>query len=407
MLFPYQVEGVKFLASHKQGFLFDDPGLGKSVQALTYLAQSPNPAIVICPAIAKGVWQAEIQKWGFDKFASIVCGRGNFRWPKDNEIVIINPDILPDDWSKFIWNVPLGLRVIVDECHQFKSFKTKRSKVLSALAKATIAVGGTIHGMTGTPILSSPADLYGLLTSFHLLHATYRNWTNFAYEFHGVNTPFGWRFPSTPRPTAMKKMEGLFIRRRKSEVLQDLPEKIFTEVKVDSGMTEEINIENQDFDVQYPTHLMSWRSENARRKGLAAVEYVRTLIDGGEQVVVFSAHRNGIAPFAELGGMITGDTSHTARTKMVEDFQNGNLKCISGTIGAMSVAVTLTAACHVIFIDRDWTPAMNKQAEDRVCRIGQTRGTIVVDITSDNNTDKLVTRVLKQKTQLIENTFGA
>lgn len=49
---------------------------------------------------------------------------------------------------------------------------------------------------------------------------------------------------------------------------------------------------------------------------------------------------------------------------------------------------------------------MNKQAEDRVCRIGQTRGVIVTDIVSENSTDKIVTKVINRKTRLIEATFG-
>jgi SNF2 family DNA or RNA helicase len=91
---------------------------------------------------------------------------------------------------------------------------------------------------------------------------------------------------------------------------------------------------------------------------------------------------------------------------MVKAFQAGGLRVLSGTVGAMGVGLTLTASSHCVFIDRDWNPAINKQAEDRVCRIGQTKGVIITDIISDNSTDKLVTAVLNRKLRLLEATFG-
>jgi hypothetical protein len=172
---------------------------------------------------------------------------------------------------------------------------------------------------------------------------------------------------------------------------------------METGVTEDMVDQEPE---TVANHLSSWRSANAGAKADAALDYVRTLIDAGEQVVVFSAHKSGVIPFNEIGGVITGETGLPHRKAMADAFQNKELKCLAGTIGAMGVGLTLTAACHVVFIDRDWTPAMNKQAEDRVCRIGQTRGTVVVDIVSDNNTDQVVTKVLQRKIRLLESTFG-
>jgi SNF2 family DNA or RNA helicase len=86
-------------------------------------------------------------------------------------------------------------------------------------------------------------------------------------------------------------------------------------------------------------------------------------------------------------GLLTGDVSQTDRTKHVQEFQSGKLRVFAGTIAAGGEGITLTAASTVVFIDREWSPSKNTQAEDRAHRIGQKSAVEVIDIMARNTVD--------------------
>ena len=100
--------------------------------------------------------------------------------------------------------------------------------------------------------------------------------------------------------------------------------------------------------------------------------------------------------------VITGDTPVDERTAIVEAFQAGELRGVAGTIQAMGVGITLTRSHTVLFVDLDWTPALNSQMEDRVCRIGQTRGVHIVRLECNHPLDQRVNTLLLAKQALIE-----
>lgn len=112
----------------------------------------------------------------------------------------------------------------------------------------------------------------------------------------------------------------------------------------------------------------------------AMLEEVESYEESDTPLVVFSAHK---APILELGKrdgwkIITGETKPEDRRDIVHAFQNGQLKGIGLTIQAGGVGLTLTRASNALFVDLDWTPAMNIQAEDRICRIGQTSSKVLI-----------------------------
>ena len=83
-------------------------------------------------------------------------------------------------------------------------------------------------------------------------------------------------------------------------------------------------------------------------------------------------------------------------------FQCGQLRGLALTIQAGGTALTLTACSDVVFVDLDWTPALNLQAEDRVCRIGQTKPVQIVILQADHPVDAAVNRVLRRKMEMAE-----
>src|SRR5262245_5578154 len=127
------------------------------------------------------------------------------------------------------------------------------------------------------------------------------------------------------------------------------------------------------------------------------LELVEQFEDQGGPLVVFSAHREPIEALAARGGwgVITGGTEPRRRQEVVDAFQAGRLKGVGRTIQAGGTGLTLTRASTALFVDLDWTPANNLQAEDRVCRIGQRAGHVrIIRMVSDHPLDRRVLRVL-------------
>lgn len=406
--FPYQQLGIDFLKSHPKAFLFDDPGLGKTAQGLLAIDVS-RPPLVICPKAAKSVWETEAAKFRPDLKPVTITGRKNFKWPTPGELVIVNPDIFPS----VILGCPSGLQVLVDECHMFKSPKSDRSKRLQSLSHYVSGSCGSVWGFTGTPVLTSPLDLWGLLYSLDLIPETYKTWINFKRLFRGFDVQFSkfvkvTKFPSTPLPGAMEPLAPYVLRRKREQVLPELPTKRYETYKVETNYKSQIQISEEDINPFHTgrEHIATWRREVSEAKAKACLDYIKQLAED-QQLVIFTCFRRTARLLAEGDGvlLIDGESSSAHRQEAARSFQSGLCRVLVGTIGAMGVAVTLTASHRVIFIDRDWTPAMNKQAEDRVCRIGQTRGVIVTDVICNDPVDQIVTKVLVKKTQLIENTI--
>jgi superfamily II DNA or RNA helicase len=134
------------------------------------------------------------------------------------------------------------------------------------------------------------------------------------------------------------------------------------------------------------------------------LEWVEPYEDAGEPVVVFSAHR---APIDALGARegwatITGDTPAAKRTEIVARFQAGELKGVACTIMAAGTGLTLTRACTCLFVDLDWTPALNVQAQDRLHRIGQTAQSVLyVRMVSDHPLDLHIQALIAKKMEMI------
>ena len=89
------------------------------------------------------------------------------------------------------------------------------------------------------------------------------------------------------------------------------------------------------------------------------------------------------------------------RAKAVDDFQAGRASLIGLQQDAGGVGITLTAAHHMLYVQRDWKVDAGTQAEDRICRIGQTETCVIYDILSDHPLDQIIRGVLRSKARLM------
>ncbi len=435
-LYNFQRHGINWLSGCKGALLADDMGLGKTVQAITALPENA-PVLVICPAVAKGVWSREIAKWRADLRVTILNGRGSFRWPAPGEVVVTNYDVLPDVGAAtskdtaLLDLAPQGCVVIADEAHVLKGGKrTKRGLRFQTLASTARKMDGRTWLLTATPLLNRPQETWNVLAAADLAHTAFSNWNNFVRVFNGRPGEWGGYTWGTPDAEAAAMcLRRVSLRRSKIEVLTDLPAKRLSFRTVDLtardtkaldaivaklGGTENLAaalrsaMAGSDKDLCF-TEISRARAILAKAKIPAMMEVIESFEEQGEPLVVFSAHR---APIDALHGragwaVITGDTAPEERTSIENDFQNGKLLGVACTIKAGGVAITLTRAANSLFVDREWTPALNEQAQDRIFRIGQLRGVCCDHLIADHVLDQRIADLLEEKTNIVDNSIQA
>jgi len=428
-LFAFQRSGVAWLAPRTGALLSDEMGLGKTIQALAALPDNA-PVLVICPAVAKGVWAREAAAWRPDYRVTTLSGRGSFRWPGKGEIVVINYDVLPGTTgtgANVVTEAPAapeGTILVADEAHAAKSSKAARTVRVKALAQAIREAGGATWGLTATPLLNRPSELWTILSVFGLAREAFGSWDNFVTMLGGYRTRFGYEWGQIPDVDAVgERLSRVMLRRLRLAVLPDLPGKThrFVPVTLDAktarlcdAVLAELSaqgvtlagldqvVKNSAGGFSFTT-MSQARAALAVAKSAAAVALVEDYEEQGEPVVVFSAHRAVIDSIGSREGWatITGDTDPADRTAIENAFQRGELKGVAATIKAGGVAITLTKAHHAIFVDQEWTPALNAQAEDRICRIGQDRGCVVTVLVGEHALDERVAELLAEKSVTI------
>lgn len=374
--YPYQLAGIRFIAERQRCLLGDQMGTGKTAQSLLAIP-SEHGTLVIVPASVKYNWHAECKRWRPDLLPRVLHSDSlpAVLWPPAGEVWIINPDALPalppskSERKGFVF-------IISDEAHLYKNTRTKRHKAVRAWNDAATKV----CIMTGTPMTNKPQDLWGTLSVAGL-----------ATQAFGSRSKFEAMFERTvkgdlvnPSPEVPKRLRQVMLRRRQDEVLKELPPSVykhhFVSKVIPPALVEQLDDMYERIEKALNMEELPRLEDMSRVRSLLAtfkVAEMHDLIDEYEEaelpLVVFSAHKEPVLSAADRDGWaaITGDTKPDERQAIVNAFQSGQLKGVSLTVQAGGVGLTLTRAAHMLFVDLDWTPALNAQAEARIKRIGQ------------------------------------
>lgn len=421
-LYPFQQEGVRFLLSHRRAILADEMGLGKTGQVCMALSTlGHDPVLIFAPASLCLNWQIELTKWtGMPSIFERASD--SFRFPERGEVIIRTYNSLPytyvpeDHFLPRFWPtmypVPENITVVYDEAHYLKSSHSERS--LSARVIASHAK--RVWALTGTPLLNRPPELWALGQALgYAAKDIFGKWEDFVRMFGGIpKSKYGGFFWKGASPVARERLTRVMLRRRRDEVMPELPRKTYHDIPLPIG--KEIDVPKAKIwdderiikECKPPVGALSEiRAKLAKAKAQAALEIALQFIHAGEPLVIFSAHRivesihRSLLVKSIATGLITGTTDMMARQEQVKAFQAGGLPVMLGTIGAMGTGLTLTYACHALFIDLDWVPANNSQAEDRICRIGQTRPVVIHRLISESPIDRRVWGVLARKSKLV------
>lgn len=439
-LYPYQRVGSMWLSPRRRALLADQMGVGKTVQAIAALPEN-CPVIVICPNSVKPTWLKEFKTWRPEFRPFILSGRGSFMYPKPGQVFILNYDIIRgvDPFSPILiknsGGISPGTRIIVDEIHRGKNIEAKQTQFLRKLRDVVLdypskefkkdwkMVRGSIWGLTGTPMLNRPPELYAVLSNLDLAEEAYGTWRNFTSLFNGASVGWGdWDW-GTPKPEAAQLLKRVCLMRKREDVLPDLPTKIYEEITtnlVDKDLQQQLDSIIEELEdvglqlnkinldsLQRQQNIFEKLSEIRKNLAVSKIPQMLEIVEdyeaNDEPLVVFSHHRAPIEMLENRPGWaaIHGGVSNEKRVKIVEDFQAGKYKGIGLTIGSGSEGITLTHASHMLFVDLSWTPKINEQAEDRICRIGQTRGCIIKWMVCDHPVEQRVHAILIHKEHII------
>ena len=404
-LLPYQRAGVAYALRQRRVLLGDEMGLGKTPQLIAIARKARyegRRVLAVVPPSLRENWRREIIKFTGGEFTVEVLSGTKPYEIADADFTVIG-DASLTGWAPYLARQGWGA-VLVDEAHRFKNGKAKRTVALRGIA-STVPNDGYVVLASGTPATNRPVELVSLLEIIGQMEPVFESAGAFKWKYcDPQRNAFGWTFlGSTNSAELHDKLRGTcYIRRRKDDVLTELPSKRRASVAVSltrAELREYLRIENEFLGWVYErggreavlrasraeviTQLSALRQEIAKAKVKHAVEFLENIIEGDQPVVLFGHHRavlTGIieeckrraeddprwTPVAVLGGM-----SDEQKQSAVDDFQSGRAGVFVGNYTSAGVGLTLTRANQWVSVELPWTPAEVQQAEDRCHRISQ------------------------------------
>ncbi len=407
-LMPFQQQGLAFLLGNDRALLADEMGLGKTVQALAWLATTAAyPALLVVPPHLMRNWQREMER--FLKLAGgvrIHVIRGLKPYPLPEADVYIIHYLLLRGWKQCL--PECGMRtVIFDEVQELRHAGTEKYSAASLISSAAERVAG----LSGTPIYNHGGEIWNIINilDFHFLG----DWESFSREWC-----YGYNSNIVAKPELLGehlRREGLMLRRTKQEVLKELPPKrrLVQEIDWDDGLYREMMAPAMEklkllpgSDAARRALLEDQISQDERQAtGCAKAPYVaafvRTLIDGGEKVLLFAHHHRVMDAYKkEFKGyrpvFITGRETESVKDAASAAFMSGKTDlCIISLRSASGL--NLQRATCVVFGELDWSPAVHSQAEDRAHRIGQEDSLLCYYLVSPKGSDQEMQQALGLK----------
>jgi SWI/SNF-related matrix-associated actin-dependent regulator 1 of chromatin subfamily A len=419
-LFPFQSKGVSFIeAKDGRALIADSMGLGKTVQALAWLQLHPEkrPAIVVVPASLKLNWQKEAETWMPEPNVEILSGTKP--WKTTGDILIINYDVLPTWVESFQTIKPQVL--IMDECHYIKNNAAKRTKAIKTLAKKIPHV----IGLSGTPIMNRPVEIDNAV---RLINPTILpSFWSCAHKFYGAkNNGYGWDFSGATNTQEFHKLltESIMIRRKKMDVLTDLPDKIYSFLPIELDNPAEYNAAENDFlqfikdtkgqiavikasNAETLTKIETLKQLAVQGKLKQAIEWIKEFLESDQKLVIFAVHKFVIdslmLAFPDISVKIDGSVENSKRQDAVDQFQNNpKIRLFIGNIQAAGVGITLTASSNVAFLELPWTPGALVQAADRCHRIGQKNNVVIHYLLAVGTIEEKIALMLDHKLKVLD-----
>ncbi|THH35538.1 DEAD/DEAH box helicase [Neolewinella litorea] len=428
---PYQLDGFRWLMRLADwgvgACLADDMGLGKTIQALAMMQAraEEGPALVIAPASVTRNWMREAARFaptlnpillvGSDR-QEIIDNVGHY------DLLVVSYGLLPFE-GEALANKRFGT-IVLDEAQAIKNRGTKRSQIAMQLQ------GDFRVATTGTPIENHLGELWNLFTFLNpgLLGPFQR--FNEKYT-----VPITRNNDNERRQQLRRLIQPFILRRRKEEVLEELPPKTEVTLTVELSPPERAFYEalrqhalesidesdgpNRRF--QILAELMKLRQaachprlvnpdvDISSSKLELLAETVQELRENGHKALIFSQfvrHLKIVEAWAIENNVpyqyLDGSTPGPKRDEAVQAFQRGEGDIFLISLKAGGTGLTLTAADYVLHLDPWWNPAVEDQASDRAHRIGQQRPVTVYRFVSENTIEEKIVKLHAEKRDLAD-----
>lgn len=435
VLRPYQEEGITLIHDKHNGraLLGDSPGLGKTVQALTYMKRHvpPGHVVVLCPASVKYHWEKEA-KDHVGMRAEVLEGMTppDRVPPSKPKIWVLSYNILGvsetgNTWLRFLRSLKPVL-VVMDESQLVKDSSTKRFKGVRKLVKGV----PRLLALSGTPIENHAGEIW---TTAHLLRPDveyFSNWPRFARRFtNPVRKPWGWVFKGSKNVQELNVLlhQHILIRRKKEDVLKDLPACVKAVVPFKLSPKDMAQYREAEADIiawLAKTHGKRTADKARKAEQMVKLGYLKRLaaklrleqsyrwtldqLETTEQkIVLFGVGRRLLLDlegrFNGRSVLVNGSVSPRDRPGLISRFRNDSkVRVFLGNIRAAGVGMDgLQYACsQMAFLELDFNPAAILQCIGRLDRLGQRFSTLCSMHTTLGTVDELLLEIIQKKSRM-------
>ena len=416
-LMPFQRDGVRALIEMDRLLLSDDMGLGKTVQAVAALRilrmrGEIGPCLVVAPASVLDQWRREIARWAPELSAIIIRGPADDRawqWKGEKDIMLASYDVLRSDAGglatprapRQAWDV-----VVLDEAQRIKN-RNDTSEAAKSIPRVRS------WALTGTPIENHEEELASIME----------------FVDHDEGTP---RKRYRPGAALQLRHGELQLRRKKGDVLNELPPKLETKLLIPLHRQQRESYEKAEREgiiylkslgaevgighvLELITRLKQICNADPRTGASNKLDDIRNklriLTAQGHKALVFSQYTgdtSGVAAAAnhlrEFDPLtLTGEVPLEQRSAVIDRFKTGTLhKALIVSLRVGGLGLNLQEASYVFHLDRWWNPAVERQAEDRTHRLGQTVKVNVIKYTCKDTIEERIDRILERKQALFD-----
>jgi SNF2 family DNA or RNA helicase len=431
-LLPFQKDGLKELLSGKV-LLADDVGLGKSAQMLAYCEQKRfQKVLIICPAPLKKQWQEEIKKFFPEEESIIMEGQPLKRNKLFNDFVISKAKYLIINYEQLAKNNEFLLTkkydcLILDEVHRIKNHATvahKRAKKILTDFKI---------GASATPFVNNPRELYNIV---NFLVPKFFNYFQFMDRYCVKNLIHNYQLNRDivvivgykNLKELSERLKPIMIRRRKKEVLPQLPDRVYQNYNVElAPFQQEMTnfFKNKMLDMDNMENILSYlllarmaansltQIKNSKSVLARDVEItndnmenakLRVLMDIlltiKEKVIIFSQWSTSAYEIYQALGdantvLVTGEThdKHAA----VEEFKRNPARKYLVTTDCLNYGFNIAEAHILVHFDLPFSPAQIEQREGRIDRLTQVNKMLIINLIAEDTVEERVHAILEKK----------
>lgn len=391
----YQEWGVKYTLHQSRVLLGDEMGLGKTIQAIAAMVSLRNTGathfVVVCPASVITNWCREIRKMSLLTVTKIHgAGRASAlkAWLKSGGVAVTTYETTSH--FKMDTNFKFTL-LVVDEAHYIKNPEARRTvnvKNISNHAERLLF-------MTGTALENKVDEMISLI---QILQPTI------------ASQVAGMAFMASA-PQFREKVAPVYYRRKREDVLTELPELIESKEWCTMLTEEEQVYEQAILSKRYAdARRVSWNVDDLQNSSKAKrlLEIIEEAEDDGRKVIVFSFFLDTIRKITELLGNkclnpINGSVTPQRRQEIIDEFDISPAGTVlAAQIQSGGTGLNIQSASVVILCEPQFKPSIENQAISRAYRMGQARNVLVYRLLCENTVDEKITSLLESKQAIFD-----